>query len=171
MAATPRQQAKDLGLPRYFTGKPCKHGHVANRTTRDGHCVECGYEKCRRYFRDNREKVAIRQRVWVAANPDRVRSFRRSIKQNYRARKVAAEGIHTAADIAALFDQQRGKCAYFQICGKKLPKRGFHVDHILPLSLNGSNWRSNLQLTCQGCNCSKQGRHPIDFSRARGMLL
>lgn len=25
----------------YFTGKPCKHGHVANRYAAGGACVEC----------------------------------------------------------------------------------------------------------------------------------
>lgn len=26
---------------KYFTGKPCKHGHVAERYTMMGNCVEC----------------------------------------------------------------------------------------------------------------------------------
>ena len=36
-----------LGLARknnsthYFTGKPCKHGHIANRLSSNGTCVEC----------------------------------------------------------------------------------------------------------------------------------
>lgn len=29
--------AKDV----YFTGKPCIHGHVVNRYTSTGHCIEC----------------------------------------------------------------------------------------------------------------------------------
>ena len=34
-----RADAKALGLKRYFTGKPCKHGHVAERTM-NRICVE-----------------------------------------------------------------------------------------------------------------------------------
>lgn len=35
-----RRQAQDMGATHYFTGKPCKHGHVALRKTK-GSCVEC----------------------------------------------------------------------------------------------------------------------------------
>lgn len=35
-----RQQAQTLGLNRYFTGKPCKHGHVAERRTDTGNCTK-----------------------------------------------------------------------------------------------------------------------------------
>lgn len=36
-----KQQAQAAGLQRYFTGKPCKHGHVSERYTSTGICVEC----------------------------------------------------------------------------------------------------------------------------------
>lgn len=36
-----RKEAKILGLRRYFTGLPCKHGHVAQREISNGCCVEC----------------------------------------------------------------------------------------------------------------------------------
>ena len=35
-----RKDAKALGLKRYYTGKPCKYGHVAERYIKEG-CVEC----------------------------------------------------------------------------------------------------------------------------------
>lgn len=36
-----RAEALALGLSRYFTGKPCKHGHVAERSVSSRSCVEC----------------------------------------------------------------------------------------------------------------------------------
>ncbi len=36
-----RDEAKQAGLPRYSTGEPCGHGHVAERYTVSGVCVEC----------------------------------------------------------------------------------------------------------------------------------
>ena len=36
-----RDEAKARGLKRYFTGKPCKHGHVALRFTSGGNCARC----------------------------------------------------------------------------------------------------------------------------------
>ncbi len=34
-------EAKVAGAPRYFTGKPCKHGHTAQRLTGTRTCIEC----------------------------------------------------------------------------------------------------------------------------------
>jgi hypothetical protein len=36
-----RAEAKAKGLKRYFTGKPCKHGHVAERVVFNATCVDC----------------------------------------------------------------------------------------------------------------------------------
>jgi len=36
-----RDVAKLLGLPTYCTGKPCKRGHIAPRTTVSRNCTEC----------------------------------------------------------------------------------------------------------------------------------
>lgn len=39
-----RAEARARGLKRYFTGKPCKHGHVAERQTGGKGCLECARE-------------------------------------------------------------------------------------------------------------------------------
>lgn len=36
-----RAEAKAKGLKRYFTGKPCKHGHVEERMLANGNCIIC----------------------------------------------------------------------------------------------------------------------------------
>ena len=36
-----RKEAKEKGLSRYFTGKPCKYGHMSERTVTGGNCIEC----------------------------------------------------------------------------------------------------------------------------------
>lgn len=38
---TTRKEAKACGLSSYFTGKPCKNGHVSLRTTSKGTCKAC----------------------------------------------------------------------------------------------------------------------------------
>lgn len=38
---TTRAAAVVAGEPRYFTGEPCKHGHIAERHTLSGACLEC----------------------------------------------------------------------------------------------------------------------------------
>ena len=85
-----------------------------------------------------------------------------------------AEGKFTAADIDAIFKQQRGKCAYFgkrSDCLGKITKRTMHRDHIVPVIDGGSNWPSNIQLTCKTCNLRKSAKDPIAFAQECGLLL
>jgi 5-methylcytosine-specific restriction endonuclease McrA len=51
--ALTRSEAKALGSKLYFTGKPCKQGHVAQRITINGYCLECSRASCARYRKDN----------------------------------------------------------------------------------------------------------------------
>lgn len=36
-----RKDAAGLGLARFFTGRPCKHGHIAERYVTTGACIPC----------------------------------------------------------------------------------------------------------------------------------
>jgi 5-methylcytosine-specific restriction endonuclease McrA len=113
----------------------------------------------------NREKSRADSAAYRVANPVKRRAF----QANRRARKRQAGGMYSAADIAALLRLQRGKCAH-SWCGKSVAK-GYHVDHILPLFLGGSNDRRNLQILCRPCNQEKHAAHPIDFAQLHGLLL
>ena len=59
-----RAEAKTLGAKYYFTGEPCKHGHIAPRKTK-GACVEClkvewekGNQTRAEYFRQYNQSEA-----------------------------------------------------------------------------------------------------------------
>ena len=62
-----RQQAKEQGLARYFTGKPCKHGHIAERRISSG-CVECRKIIEERYNNNNYDKRLKSSRDWKTKN-------------------------------------------------------------------------------------------------------
>ncbi|MDD4892759.1 MAG: hypothetical protein PHH73_02005 [Candidatus Rickettsiella isopodorum] len=36
-----RKEALLSGETQYYTGKPCKYGHLSNRQTASGACIEC----------------------------------------------------------------------------------------------------------------------------------
>jgi 5-methylcytosine-specific restriction endonuclease McrA len=62
-----RKEAKALGLPYYFTGEPCKHGHLAPRKTK-GACLAClqaewkaSQERRADYFREYNKSDAGKQ--------------------------------------------------------------------------------------------------------------
>lgn len=65
----------------------------------------------------------------------------------------------------AIISRDRGKCAK---CGKNLIlelEDDYHIDHIVSLSIGGTNDLSNLQLFCKDCNSSKSNRIiPIESS-------
>ena len=77
-----RKEAQAQGLKRYFTGKPCKRGHVAERKASSGTCVECNrqyreenreerLEKKRQYYAENRERMIEKMRQYHAENRDK----------------------------------------------------------------------------------------------------
>lgn len=91
--------------------------------------------------------------------------------RNRRARLRDAPGRHTAADVAALFERQRAKCAACKVPVTKTGKAKYHVDHIQPLARGGSNDPANLQLLCKTCNLSKHARDPHEWAREKGLLF
>ena len=111
----------------------------------------------------NLEKAKATVAAWGAANPE----ARRIIKQNRRARKREGSGKLSKGLAGKLFRLQRGKCA---CCGKPLGD-DFHLDHIMPLALGGTNTDDNIQLLTATCNMQKNAKHPIEFMRQRGFLI
>lgn len=137
-------------------------------------------ESERRYIQANLEKIRARKRAWNQANRLKTRQYGRDTyernptpakanSRNRRARLRLADGCHSVADIAWLLRIQKKQCAH-SWCKRSL-KKGFHVDHVIPLSLGGSNDRFNIQLLCAPCNLSKNAMHPFDFARKHGNLL
>lgn len=69
-----KKEAKEQGLKRYSTGKPCKHGHVAERRLSNGHCVECEIEHNKAWREANPDKVRESKKAYYAANSENVRA-------------------------------------------------------------------------------------------------
>jgi hypothetical protein len=82
MAAAPpsiigRDAASALGLKHFFTGEPCKHGHVAERIVSSHGCTECDRARALKWRAANLEKARERDRERArkhrAADPERAR--------------------------------------------------------------------------------------------------
>ncbi len=115
------------------------------------------------YYAKNSAKVNARNSVWRAMNPD----ARRIMGQNRRSRKRMNGGILSRGLAKKLFTLQKGKCP---CCGQSLGDN-YHLDHIIPLALGGSNADDNIQLLRSICNLQKHAKHPIDFMQGNGYLL
>ena len=70
-----REAARARGLLRYFTGFPCKRGHVAERWTSVASCVVCQRESGREWKRTHPEVVARANAAFRAAHPDYARQW------------------------------------------------------------------------------------------------
>lgn len=68
-----RQAAKAACLTRYFTGKPCKYGHVAERTVSNGACTKCSAPRREKWKAANADNIAAAKAAWASANKDKVR--------------------------------------------------------------------------------------------------
>lgn len=104
-----RKEARAFGLKRYFTGKPCKRGHVCERHVSDGNCASCrsigrlrwdkeNPAKRKMTFARNRKNNPDRVNAWKQANPDRVKDSRRRTREKDLARKRARRAAMTEKD-------------------------------------------------------------------------
>lgn len=111
----------------------------------------------------NKEKSKENIAAWHKANPEAGRIY----EQNRRIKKRIADNKLSRNLAGKLLILQKGKCA---CCKQQLGKK-YHLDHIMPLALGGTNTDSNIQLLRSTCNQQKHAKHPVDFMQQRGFLL
>lgn len=84
-----RQTAISVGLNHYFTGKPCKRGHLSLRSTSRKACRECEQqyrderkavisEYKRQYHQKHKEKLCKVSRDWYSANKQKAAEYNRA---------------------------------------------------------------------------------------------
>lgn len=65
-----RKQAKKIGLTYYFTGRACKHGHVARRNILNKTCLECAKIVQHDNYVNNKEKHNKRTKIYYENNKE-----------------------------------------------------------------------------------------------------
>lgn len=130
------------------------------------------------YYEANKERIKDRQRKYNRKNPevgkryrnknkDRRREYfrawckreadrKRALEAKRRARKKAASGTITAAQLRMLFTMYKACLC----CGASTD---LTLDHIVPLSKGGSHTLHNSQVLCHSCNSGKRDYHSTDY--------
>lgn len=174
-AGLPRTKAEAVaaGLSFYFTGKPCRKGHLEKRS------VKGGCRKCRRV----REK-ARKKRSGPRAKASKQRQKKRRLERikndpvlfaAYRCKRREMRRHHQS-DPGRRRRQRARKTLREQRIARATPKwadrralvsfmaskpEGFHLDHILPLRgefVSGLHVLENLQFIPAGANIAKSNR-------------
>jgi len=181
LGASTRAEAVAAGLTTYFTGKPCKHGHIASRRVENRCCEECGRIRNREHIRGNPEANRARSKRWKAANPKKAALMRRAdyekngdryrararrwaieMKERHRSNVKAYKARKTRQ--MPLWVDQRDIDAFYASAIAKTELTGIphHVDHIVPLGgkqVSGLHVPWNLRVITAAENLAKGNRH------------
>lgn len=183
-----RAEAKATGATHYFTGLPCKHGHIALRKTK-GACVEClraessqAYEKRKDYFvHYNKTKGVENKKRYYARHKDQVierakkqaaedkRKYKKAWKQanpnEVKAGQNDRRRRHKNATPAWLTDADRREIRrIYREAVSKTASTGivYVVDHVIPLrgkTVCGLHVPTNLAVITAEENSQKNNKY------------
>jgi hypothetical protein len=185
---TTRDEAKKTNSKYYFTGQPCKHGHIALRKTK-GSCVGClkvewvkGNETRAEYFKqyNKQEEVKDRKNEWYLKNKDQViaaantrpievkREYQKAWKERnitwVRADTKARRRKHREATPKWLTKKEKSEIRELYkiaITMSKTTGEQYVVDHIVPLrgeGVCGLHVPWNLRVITQEENLKKSNK-------------
>lgn len=180
------KEAKKQGLKRYFTGKPCKHGHIDERLVSSETCCECNRLKVVQWQKDNPEKAKQKHDRWKAKNPDlprqRAADWYQANTEQHKATMAAyfASEPHLRARLSSKARAQKLQRTpdwlteddvwlineFYQLAFLRTQLTGvaWHVDHVIPLrgrNVSGLHVPANLQVIPEAANLKKGNRYAV----------
>ncbi len=138
------------------------------------HCKECGRKASRERYSNNRDEIClydrinarerykdpikrarkqVRMRNWFAANPEKREEYAKSKK----IRAASNKNPLTQEWVQILL---KDPCFY---CGNSCES----IDHVTPVSRNGTDDVTNIMGVCKECNSSKKDKNLFEFLIAK----
>ena len=184
-----RKEAQDTGAKYYYTGEPCKHGHVAPRKTK-GVCVECmrvewkeallkratyfaeynksdaGQAAKKRYYKVN--AALVKTKALGRSNEQR-QTYRKTWKLRHpdevKASTKHRRGKHKQATPPWLNADHKNQIRQFYLdamAATRVTGVAYVVDHIVPLrgdNVSGLHVPWNLRVVTRTENLAKSNKH------------
>lgn len=180
-----RDEARALGLTRYFTGNECVRGHVAERNTGNRSCVECSLAHSKAYRERNPDKIyeyckgyVEKNREWSRENARKDREKNKEARiettRAWRAQNIERQNYYSAkryamkrsqvpevrADLVPFLHAETLAIYAEARTITELTGIRHDVDHIFPLSKGGVHAPWNLRVLLGSENQSKKDKWP-----------
>lgn len=150
-----RKQSIALGLPNYFTGLPCKNGHIAERNCRKCECLECKAVQSKQWDKSNPELVSRRRKSYRVKHSKTIKQRQQKYYSDNRSAFVQRARDREIAKLQRTPSWANKEAIEFFY---KYRPHGCHVDHVIPLQgklVSGLHVETNLQWLPAKANLSK----------------
>ena len=181
-----RKAALLNGDTQYFSGIPCKHGHIAARRAKTGECLDCRYIALSKWRKENpqqvkkhndtqyalhSEELKARSRLFNKVNSEVINEKKRIYqKKNLHifaannAKREAAKLQRTPAWLTEDDKWVMAEAYELAALREKIVGGKWHVDHIVPLQgkvVSGLHTPINLQVIPAKLNRSKSNNYKV----------
>jgi len=165
---------------KYFTGIPCKYGHIEVRLAKNGFCCKCDSLRKIKYYNLNKEHNNSKSKLWRIKNKEQVIAYnlqyRLKNSEYYSKWKQENKGLVNASTYkrrtaklnrAPLWIDKDKIKEIYKLAQIKSKETGFkwHVDLIIPLQgklVSGLHVPENLRVIPGIENVKKANRYIIE---------
>lgn len=127
-----RKDALSQGLTHYFSGKPCKRGHVAKRRVDNWTCVECQDTHDRKYKEGHRDVLVARSSAYYFDHVEEKAAYNRTYLLQYRADNKEKLAQQKAAAYAANREEEQAKRREYYAANREQRRsvgRQYYLEH------------------------------------------
>ena len=166
-----RKEAQLIQSKHFFTGVPCKHGHISKRFTSTKQCCECLSQRSKRadvkakaktYPSNQPDAQAKRNARWKSENTDKYLEYQRQYRRDNRGKMNSHSKNYKELKngwVLSSIEKMMVENLY-EDCRRISQETGVphHIDHIIPLSKGGPHHPWNLRIITAEENLRKSNK-------------